>query len=101
MCELSDAESSEWPGTKLLRGTARLLRYSLLADSGSILARLVSGLYDWRQPSMPEDLCLIRQSGEPWLVTISHERDAYLRMESDEWGSLVAEISGLRSKKDE
>ncbi len=42
-------------------------------------------LQDWLHPDLPEDLCLLRQDGEPWLVSVTHEGDFYLRMTDGEW----------------
>jgi hypothetical protein len=69
--------SSEWPGTKLLDGTACVRQFRIDPESVSILQEAVGSLYDWRQPELPEDLCFFASDGEPWLVSIAHETDAY------------------------
>ncbi len=81
---LKQQDVSEWAGTKLHGGTARLLRYRLCADTVSLLSHSVAGLYEWVQPERPEDLALLFPDGTPWLTTIAHERDAYLTMTTDE-----------------
>jgi hypothetical protein len=88
---------SEWPGTRLLKGTAILRQYELCEDSVTTLERTAQGLYEWCQPERPEDLVFWRPSNEPWLVTIAHEQDAYFDVTSNELESLVHAIPDLRS----
>ena len=76
-------ETARWPGTVLMDETATLWRFRFNADSARIVTEAQPRLY-WTQPQLPEDLSLLRMSGEPWLVTIAHERDAYLCLEEDE-----------------
>lgn len=86
---------SEWPGTKLLGGTASLFEYELCEASAAILGRAADGLYDWCQPGKPEDLVLWRASDGPWLVSIAHERDAYFEISSTERDELLQSIPAL------
>jgi len=88
---------SEWPGTKLLGGTATLREYELSEASAAILGRVAEGLYDWCQPARPEDLVLWRASDGPWLVTIAHERDAYFEVTAAERDELFRAIPALSS----
>ena len=90
---------SEWPGTKLGPGPggAVVYRYKLSPESVAILKNVAQGLYNWVQPRLPEDLCLLRPDGSPWLVTISHERDSYLELTSQEKDHLLAAIPELAS----
>lgn len=71
-------EASEWPGTQLLDGIAKVFCYSYEPGCIAILARAADALYSWEQPQLPEDLCLLRADGDPWLVSIAHEKDSYL-----------------------
>ena len=41
---------------------------------------------------MPEDLCLLRRGGEPWLVTISYEHDSYVLVSQEELEWLRKEL---------
>jgi len=91
------AESSEWPGTQLLGGTAWVLRYHFTSECAEILKRAVSGLYRWLQPDFPEDLCLLRTDGRPWLVSIAHERDGYLDLTSEEKTHLFEAFPRLKA----
>ncbi len=70
-------ESSEWPGTKLLNGSAKICRYRFTKESIKLLLR-VNSLYSWLSPKYPEDIIFYKHNGKPWLITISHERDAYI-----------------------
>lgn len=94
---------SEWPGTKLLCDKAQVFRYSLNSECSRILKESSSGLYDWCQPSLPEDLSFSRTHGDPWLVSIAHEKDAYFCLSDHEKALLLQAIPGLSRfvKKDE
>jgi len=81
---VSEQETSEWPGTRLIDDTAVMRVYVLNSVTEVVLATEASSLFDWIQPSLPEDLCLRRADMSPWLVTISHEHDAYFVTNSDE-----------------
>jgi hypothetical protein len=41
-------------------------------------------LDDWVVPGLPEDLALLRKDQTPWLASISHEHDAWLKLYDDE-----------------
>jgi len=96
---VEERQSSEWPGTRTAAGPARLLIYrfdSGLADRLSTLARR---LCQWESPELPEDLCLFRSSGEPWLGSIAHERDAWLALTENEVTPVQAAIKPLFLRK--
>ncbi len=77
-------ESSEWPGTRLFGKTAWVYHYNLGPECAAVLKRTTGALFDWTQPKLPEDLCFLRGDGEPWLVSIAHERDAFLYLSEEE-----------------
>jgi hypothetical protein len=77
-------EASSWPGTDLLHGNATIYRFSFVERVHDLIRSVSEGLYDWRQPLLPEDLCLLRADGEPWLISISHEGDAAVLITGDE-----------------
>lgn len=93
--QISKTEKSEWPGTKLFRGTATIYQYRLNKETITLLINSASGLYSWVQPDYPEDLCLLRPDGTPWLVTISYERDGYFELELKEQRELQDSIPEL------
>jgi len=90
-------EASEWPGTRLFEHTATLYTIRLLPEVAAIMTEKARGLFDWTQPWLPEDPCLLRPDGSPWLVTISHEKDAYLSLSSEERETLLAGSPNLAS----
>lgn len=92
---IEQAQAAEWPGTLLLDGEAVVSRYRLCEESVELLTKLADGLYDWQQPDLPEDLCLLRRGGEPWLVSISHERDAYLDLLDHEMAAVQDDLPEL------
>ena len=49
-------------------------------ESAAVLKRAARGLYAWQSPDNPEDLCLLREDGSPWLVSIAAERLGYLEL---------------------
>lgn len=89
-------ELSEWPGTQLFDDTAQVSRFQLSPATESVLIEVAEGLFSWTQPELPEDLCLFREDGEPWLVTIAHEKDGYLVLSPDESAALTEAIPSLR-----
>jgi hypothetical protein len=58
--------------------TTELSSYALTEECGAVISVLAECLYAWMQPALPEDLCLVREDGDPWLVSIAHEREGYL-----------------------
>jgi hypothetical protein len=47
--------------------------YECNEDTKSIILEAVTGLYEWREPYLPEDLTFLNDKGEVWMNTISHE----------------------------
>jgi hypothetical protein len=92
---LNSEERAEWPGTRLLVGTAAVNKYRLNQDSLGLLLKLSQNLYDWKQPNLPEDLGLLRSDDSPFLGSIAHEKDAFLTLDSEEHRTLVREMPGL------
>ena len=81
---ITRSEEQEWPGTKLIGPTSTVWRFKLSDEAVGVLTSACDGLYDWVEPRLPEDPCLLRADGIPWLVTIAHERDAYMRLSETE-----------------
>jgi hypothetical protein len=85
----------EWPGTKLLDEKAVIRVFKFNLDSLEILKSFTCGLYDWVQPELLEDLCLLRSDGTPWLVSISHEKDGYFELTECEKNQVIEKFPGL------
>jgi hypothetical protein len=75
---IKNLRKKEWPGTILLNSEANVYFFSLNKDSLILLKSTVSGLYSWLSPSYPEDLCLLTNDENPFLVSIAHEKDSYI-----------------------
>jgi hypothetical protein len=91
---LEESEASEWPGTELLGHTA-VYKFKATAETLAFLAQRVDRLYAWCQPDLPEDLCLLREDGSPWLATIAHEADGFLMLSEAEREDLITRVPAL------
>lgn len=82
---LCKKESNQWPGTELFFDyKAWVYNFTLNDYTEKVLIDASQSLYSWQQPFLPEDLCLLRNNGQPWLVTIAHEKEAYLFLKKEE-----------------
>lgn len=90
---ISAEEQSRWPGTELIGHKATVIRFRYGEGVIDELVNATSHLYGWIEPELPEDLCLIRPDGRPWLVSISHEKDSYLDLDQGEHRSVVGTVS--------
>jgi hypothetical protein len=80
---------SEWPGTILFGTEVPVYIYHFIPASIAILKKSATRLYQWQDPNLPDDLCLLRDDESPWLVTIAHENDSYFELTEDEMQQLV------------
>lgn len=94
------SERREWPGTRLPGGSATVYLVRLTKRSLETLCSRASRLYEWVQPRLPEDLCLMRNRSRSMLVSISHERDAYLLLSKDEQQELLSAVPNLRIRRE-
>ena len=69
----------EWPGSKLLLGTASLFNYFLNNETIYILKNYNNNIFDWTAPHLPEDL-VIYKDDIPQLISITHEKDLYIQL---------------------
>lgn len=92
---LERRDATSWPGTTLLDGSASVSTYRLEPMVVDLLSAATSGLFGWQQPELPEDLCLLRPEGDPWLVTIAHEGDGYVALEPTELDELRRDLPGF------
>ncbi|MCI0442167.1 hypothetical protein L0244_37300 [bacterium] len=86
---------SSWPGTKLTRGKALVRYYRLNKRTLKILSS-EKRLYAWHAPTLPEDLALYDSKMNCWLVTVSHEHDAWIVSSNVTVDGIVANVSGLK-----
>jgi len=84
----TDLQATGWPGTVVLSGSATLLHARFNEATRNLIGSPAHGLYDWRQPWLPEDLSLLYQDGEPFLGSIAHENDAFLWLSENELSDL-------------
>jgi hypothetical protein len=94
---LKKRESREWPGTILSNSTASVFCYNFDSNCASILQNAAESLFSWLQPDLPEDLCLLKANEEPWLVSISHEKDSFLNLTYEEKERLLKALPSFRS----
>jgi hypothetical protein len=57
-----------------------VLRYALSRESVTVLQEATAGLYGWQYPALPDNLCLYRADGSPWLVSSAGARIGYLEV---------------------
>jgi len=89
-------QTDQWPGTKLLNRQARVLEYHYVPEVVEIFKTNASKLFQWLQPDLPEDLCLLREDETPWLATITHEKDAYFVLSEKEKDNLFSTLPQYR-----
>ncbi|MGC4114480.1 MAG: hypothetical protein QM765_07690 [Myxococcales bacterium] len=75
---ISEDPAKKWPGTETYMPTATVRRYLLSPNSEAVLMESARGLFDWRQPDLPEDLHLLRPDGSVLLASVAHEREAFI-----------------------
>ena len=75
---------SNWPGTEILFKQVQVNTYIFNEITKVIIIKYSNSLFDWQQPDLPEDLCLINRNNKPWLINIAHEDDAYMDINEDE-----------------
>lgn len=87
--------SSQWPGTVLLDGSAKLVYLTITPLVAEALKGATDRLFGWVQPDLPEDLCFFTTGGDVWLVSIAHEADAYMEVAASESGPLLERGTAL------
>jgi hypothetical protein len=74
---IEHSRTDRWPGTRLSRGHATVIRYQTSRKALPVLLATDS-LYDWVHPDLPEDLFFGSGSNDLALVSVTHEREAWL-----------------------
>jgi hypothetical protein len=96
---LEVTDETSWPGTVLHGHTARVHRFRFNSRVRDIVLAATGSLFGWGS-GLPEDPCLLSSTGEPWLVTITHERDAYLDLPLGHLELLEFAVPTLRLTRD-
>ncbi|MRN52705.1 leucine-rich repeat domain-containing protein [Paenibacillus monticola] len=90
-CTMEEMQAKS--GANYSQGTYYI--YQCCTDAGIVLKEAVHGLYDWRQPQMPEDLCFWDAAGADYLYSVSHEKIMGIKMSEEEAEQLADSIPGL------
>ncbi len=89
-----------WPGTVHLGGEAReMLKFELNHATVEIIVGEVLPELLQEAPSV-EDISFLREDGRPWFISITHEHDAFFKLEPEELDALVA-VLGRKSLTEE
>jgi hypothetical protein len=91
--------TSEWPGTKLLRGVATVRWYRFTPQARQVL-QFAGRLYAWRWPDRPEDLAFYYADERCWLASIAHEREAFIDLDETGLQALRREVPGMQLSRD-
>jgi hypothetical protein len=81
--------SKSWPGGGSLIQECEIFRFVYCQDTIKILS-VEDDFFSWQHPRLPEDLCLFRPNGEPWLITIAHEKIVQVLVSEHEARELTA-----------
>ena len=93
----SEKRSNEWPGTWSASNENIVRRYHCEENSINKLAR-VNGVYSWIAPQYPEDIVFYLPNGNPWFVSIAHEKTSWFEGEIEIIEDVIANIPGLKMK---
>lgn len=86
---------SEWPGTKLIGSEAKRSTFKATDEAIKILLASSDSLSSWIEPDLPEDLSFFNASGTELLVSITHENDFWLSLDSNQEKEFVSEFKSL------
>jgi hypothetical protein len=83
---------SAWPGTVKLSGEQReMLKFSANdASYGILIDQVLPEMF--QMTPVIEDVSLLRDDGRPFLITITHEHDAFFKVEPTEVAELIAAV---------
>jgi hypothetical protein len=88
-------ETNEYPGGVLPWGTVQVNRYRLDNQLLKIVVSATDHLFEWQEPLLPNDLCLL-MGREPWLITMASDRVALLNLDREEVLEVQETIPSLR-----
>lgn len=93
----SNKEMLPWSGAQLFDSGAEVKRFLYCQETLEVLLEVSKKIFDWEQPSLPEDLTLIRPDGSDWLVAMSHSRQAFLSLSREERLDIVHAIPRINT----
>jgi hypothetical protein len=88
-------ETNEYPAGSLPWGTITVQTYRLERASLDLLLGAADRLFDWQEPELPNDLCLMRDD-HAWLTTMASDGEAVLTLEEAELMDLSQRLPALR-----
>jgi len=88
-------ETNEYPAGSVPWCTITVSTYRLNRASLELLLAATDRLFDWLEPELPNDLCLLR-GDEAWLITMASDRVALLALDGPERLDVSQRIPGLR-----
>ena len=79
---IKEINATGWPGTMLVRDTGRVYVIEFNRAIMEAIVKIEPNLFEWREvhpKHLPEDICVFRRvSNLPVLVSVTHERDAWI-----------------------
>lgn len=87
-------KQESWPGTELMGHDAEVYYFDCNEETKALILGKAERLYEWTQPERLEDLCFFRNQ-EPWLVTIAHERQGFIKATEDYDMKRIEAIEGI------
>ncbi|WP_442603160.1 leucine-rich repeat domain-containing protein [Paenibacillus sp. KN14-4R] len=69
--------------------------YRCCEESGNLLKQMANRLSDWIYPSLPEDLCFLKEGGGDYLYSVVHEHMYGMEVTDEEAIELMDRITGL------
>ncbi|WP_433744515.1 leucine-rich repeat domain-containing protein [Paenibacillus amylolyticus] len=69
--------------------------YRCTTESGQILKEEANRFHDWCYPSLPDDLCFLKEDGSDYFYTVAHEDIYGMHITQEEAIELMGRIKGL------
>ncbi|MEF2246482.1 leucine-rich repeat domain-containing protein [Paenibacillus sp. IITD108] len=69
--------------------------YRCCEESGNLLKQMANRLSDWIYPSLPEDLCFLKEGGGDYLYSVAHEHMYGIEVTEEEAIELMDRITGI------
>ncbi|WP_411734975.1 leucine-rich repeat domain-containing protein [Paenibacillus sp. M2] len=69
--------------------------YRCTPESGQVLKEEANRFHDWLYPSLPDDLCFLKEDGSDYFYTVAHEHMYGMHITQEEANELMERIPGL------